>query len=156
MSGRVVFSFICIFLFVLIIIAEPPTVLDVEYELKSATLLSSTLEVGVITATVDQDLYRIDSVACAPHDCTTDAIPSCLCDYTHGAPGGCGTSTDPSCVCEYKEEYCAMEWIDFQDGVPQSFTIAANVNYRYFLDECKAVRVSFSNQPTLFFLFFSG
>jgi hypothetical protein len=138
-----------LFSHILFLNGETPKVLNVEYQTKTVNLLSTTLELAVIEATVDQELYRLDSVICAPYDCAQDTV-GCLCDYTHGAVGGCGSSTDNSCTCEDKENFCSMSWLDLEEGIPQAFNLSGTHHqaYRYFLNECKAVRVNH-----LFFLF---
>jgi hypothetical protein len=135
------FGIFSLLLFILFVKAELPKALSVEYEIKTASLLGTTMEVGIISAQTDQDLYRLDSVICAPYDCASENI-GCLCDYTHNA-GGCGSSSDSSCTCENKDEYCSMSWMDLQDDVPFTFSVTLNevLNFRYFLNDCKAARV---------------
>jgi hypothetical protein len=134
-------SFVLFILFAFVK-AELPKALSVEYEIKTASLLGTTMEVGIISAQADQDLYRLDSVVCPPYDCASENI-GCLCDYTHNAVGGCGSSSDSSCTCENKDEYCSMSWIDLQDDVPVHFEGGLDelINFRYYLNECKAARV---------------
>ena len=135
------------------VLSTSPSVESVDYQIKTANLLGTTLEVGVVSVSVDQDLYRLDSAACPPYSCQTETI-GCLCDYTHGAVGGCGSSTDSSCQCDV-EEFCdesvVEPWSDLQEGVPVPFSGANYQYYRFFLDQCKAVRVRFFFLTLFFF-----
>jgi hypothetical protein len=127
-----------------VILSTPPSVVSVEYETKSVQLLGSTLDVGVIEVTTDQELYLLDTVHCPPYNCSSENY-GCMCDYSYTAPNGCGTSTVEGCECKH-QEYCdelLYTWTDLEVGVAVQFSITAGdqVFFRYFHTTCQAVRV---------------
>jgi hypothetical protein len=125
---------------------EAPVVQSVQYETKTASLLGTTIDVGVIEVQTNQNLNLLDSNTCPPYACVDEAV-DCPCDYTHGASGGCGSTISGCGPCANVEELCgenSAPWGDLEDGVPTFFNTSTlkTIQFRYFHNKpCRGIRV---------------